>query len=714
MTRLDFTLVHEVPGRLRLRVPALRTPDLDGAHLESWMDAVAGVRQARVNRAAASLTLHYQGGPAARAAILERLAHCSPAPLPPLTAGREAGIAPMVTSALGLAALPLLTPPMQQLLTFVTQGQTLAGGVDTLIRRGIKVEVLDALAIGLAAARGEVYTAGITGFLLALGEYLEQRTERQSDRLLRQLLRPEPAMAWVERDGTLIQVAGDEVLEGETVVVGVGETIPVDGRVIDGVALVNQAAVTGENVPVRKEAPRRVVAGSTLEDGRLRIAATQVGADTTTARIARFIQESLGKQSETQRLADRLADQRVYLTLVTGGLVYAVTRDLTRLQAVFLVDYSCALKLGTPVAFKSGMYAAASHGVLMKGGQAIEQLAAVDTVVFDKTGTLTHSELIVTDVLVLDPTGCSEAELLALVASVEEHASHPVAKAVVEAARERDLQHITHGEVDYLVAHGLAADVSAPGGSRRVRIGSRHYLEQHENIRFDAHEPLIDRLQDEGKTLLFVGNDQGPVGLIALRDTLRADARETIARLRALGIKQLIMITGDRRAKAEALAIELGLDAVYADMAPEGKAGIIETLQQAGHQVAFVGDGVNDGPALVAAEVGIAMPRGADIARATADIVLMDDRLAAVADARDLAGRTMQLIRTNFNLAVGINTAILGGAVMGWLSPVASAVLHNGSTIGILLNALAGVSQAPGVRGQTAERMRHLKEAVRG
>jgi manganese/zinc-transporting P-type ATPase C len=225
---------------------------------------------------------------------------------------------------------------------------------------------------------------------------------------------------------------------------------------------------------------------------------------------------------------------------------------------------------------------------------------------------------------------------------------------------------------------------------------------------------LIDRLQDEGKTLLFVGNDQGPVGLIALRDTLRADARETIARLRALGIKQLIMITGDRRAKAEALALELGLDAVYADMAPESKAGIIETLQQAGHQVAFVGDGVNDGPALVAAEVGIAMPRGADIARATADIVLMDDRLAAITDARDLACRTMQLIRTNFNLAVGINTAILGGAVMGWLSPVASAVLHNGSTIGILLNALAGVSQAPGMRGQAAERIRHLKEAVRG
>jgi heavy metal translocating P-type ATPase len=521
-------------------------------------------------------------------------------------------------------------------------------------------------------------------------------------------------MAWVERDGVLVQVAGDEVEEGETVVVGLGETIPVDGRVLEGAALVNQAAVTGEDVPVRKEAPRRVVAGSTLVEGRLRIQATQVGADTTTARISRFIQESLGKQSDTQRLADQLADKRVYLTLVTGGLVYAFTRDLTRLEAVFLVDYSCALKLGTPVAFKSGMYAAAAQGVLMKGGQAIEHLAGVDTVVFDKTGTLTHSELAVTDVVVLDPNGCSEADLLALVASVEEHASHPVAKAVVEAARERDLQHITHGEVDYLVAHGMAAQVGPQGQTNRIRIGSRHYLQEHEGIAFDAHEALIDRLQEEGKILLFVGGEGGPVGLIALRDTLRADAAATLKRLRALGVKQLVMITGDRHAKAQALAQELGLDAFHAEMPPEGKAGVIEALQAAGHKVAFVGDGVNDGPALVAAEVGIAMPRGADIARATADIVLLDDRLAGVADARDLAARTMRLIRTNFNLAVGINTAILGGAILGWLSPVASAVLHNGTTIGILLNALAGVSQAPGIGAQARARVEQLKEVVGG
>ncbi|WP_243725213.1 HAD-IC family P-type ATPase [Candidatus Thiosymbion oneisti] len=435
---------------------------------------------------------------------------------------REAEFTPMVTTAMTLAVLPFLTPRMQKVVTFVNVGSTLVKGADVLIKEGIKMEVLDALAVGLAAADGEVYTANITDLLLSLGEFLERRTERQSDRLLRRLLRPEPAMAWVERDGELVQINGDEVCKGEIVTVGVGETVPVDGRVVDGVALVNQAAVTGEDVPVLREAPKRVIAGSVLEEGQIRVEAVQVGADTTTARVSRFIQESLSKRSDTQRLAEELADKRVYLTLGTGGIVYALTPDLTQLQSVFLVDYSCALKLGTPVAFKSGIYRAAEHGVLMKGGEAIEHLAEIDTLVFDKTGTLTHSELIVTDVLVLArDDGCTEEGLLALVASVEEHARHPVAEAVVEAAKEWDLQHISHG-------------------------------------------------------------------------------------------------------------------------------------------------------------------------------ALMDDRLSAVADAREIAAKTMGLIRGNFKAAVGINTAILGGAISGWLSPVASALLHNGTTIGILLNALKGVRLSGG------------------
>jgi cation-transporting P-type ATPase C len=709
MARLAFTLAHEVSSRLRIKLPALADPALDTAYLEAWMEALAGVCSVRTNRPAHSLIIEYEGGQAVREATLRRLETFSMegAAQTLQQVGREAEVAPMVTTAMTLAILPLLKPRMQQVLTFVNVGSRLVKGVDVLFREGVKVEVLDALAVGLAAARGELYTANMTGFLLALGEFLERKTERQSDRLLRRLLRPDSAMAWVERDGELVQVAGSEVSTGEIVVVGTGERIPVDGRVVEGAALVNQADITGEDTPVRKEAPRRVVSGSVIVEGQIRMEATQVGQETTTARVARFIEESLARRSKTQRVADELADKRVYLTLSTGGLAYALTHDLTRLESVFLVDYSCALKLGTPMAFKSARYRAADHGVLMKGGEAIEHLADADTVVFDKTGTLTHSELVVTDVQVFSRDGDSAEELLALVASVEEHASHPVAKAVVDAARERDLQHISHGEVDYLVAHGMSACI----GDGRVVIGSRHYLEEHQGISFSGYRSVIERLQDEGKALLYVGSERGPLGLIALRDTLRTEAPETLRRLRELGVSRLIMLTGDRQQKAEALAEELGLDECYAEMRPEEKAKFVEQLQSTGRKVAFVGDGVNDGPALVAAAVGIAMPRGADIARATADIVLLDDRLGAVADAREIARRTMQLIRTNFNLAVGINTGILGGAVMGWLSPVASALLHNGTTIGILLNALAGVSIRPDEANAVTQRLQTLRQA---
>lgn len=678
--------MHEVPGRIRLRMPLLADARLSAGQLEAWLDAVDVVRHVRINRVARSIVIDYRPGEDAREAVLDRL-HRFRAELdgPAEEDDGDAGVVELVSAVMAMALIPVLPPAGKKALTLLAIGPTLARGTDALIRGGLRTEVLDGLAVGLSAARGEYVTAALTASMLGLGEYLEARTARQSDRMLRRLLRPEPAPAWVERDGALVQIPGEEVREGERVAVGPGETIPVDGRVVDGAALVNQSAITGEDVPVRREPLQRVISGAVVVDGQIKVEATRVGDDTTTARVARFIQESLSQRSTTQRLTDELADRRVYLTLGTGAAVYALTRDLRRLQSVFLVDYSCALKLGTPVAFKSGMVRAADGGVLMKGGEAIENLAGIDTLVFDKTGTLTHSDLAVTDVVVLDGEH-DESSLLALVASVEEHATHPIASAVVDEARTRELDHISHGEVSYLVAHGMAADV----GDGRLFIGSRHYLEEHLQLDFSAHAEAIECLLGQGKILLYVGDERGPVGLVALRDRVRADARQTLDRLRRLGIRRMVMITGDRRAKAEALGSRLEMDEIHAEMPPEEKAAVVERLRQEGARVGFIGDGVNDGPALAASDVGIAMPRGADIARATADIVLMDDRLSAVADARAVAVETMQLIRTNFNLAVGINTGILVAAAVGRLSPVASAVLHNGSTIGILLNALSG------------------------
>jgi heavy metal translocating P-type ATPase len=523
---------------------------------------------------------------------------------------------------------------------------------------------------------------------MQLGGYLERKTERQSDNMLRRLLKPEPILAWVERNGVLVQIPDDQIAAGDRVEVGPGEKIAVDGLVLDGAALVNQAAITGESVPVRKEIMDRVIAGSLIEDGRLRIEARHVGDETTTARIAKFIDDSLDQPSDTQRMAERLADKRVYLTLGTGGLIYLLTRDERRLESVFLVDYSCALKLGTPLAFKSGMYRAASDGILLKGGEAIEHLAAVDTVVFDKTGTLTRSDLEVTDVVVLDEERWPRDRLLAITASIEEHATHPIAEAIVRRAKEEKLNHIDHGEVDYLVAHGM----SCPVNGDRLLIGSRHYLEEHEHLSFEPFREQIAMLEAAGKTLLYVGTEGEAIGLIALRDTLREDAIDVLERLRSLGVEHLVMLTGDHRQRADALAAELGIDEVFAEQVPEDKAGVLEQLRAEGRRVAFVGDGVNDGPALVAADVGIAMSRGAELARATADVVLLEDRLALLPEAVEISQRTMRLVAANYRAAIGINTGVMIGAAMGWLSPVATALLHNGTTVGLLLKALRGLS----------------------
>jgi heavy metal translocating P-type ATPase len=682
--------VHETPDRLRFRERFLGDPLVDFSWLETWLEQIRGVESLRINRRARSVVLHYDGSSETRSRICTAIAGLRRRRLPVGESEPSAGadLGPVLTTAALIVASPFLPVWALRALTFVNLFRTVAKGGDTLINRGVKIEVLDAIAVGLTAARGEYVTANITEFLMQLGAYLETRTERQSNRMLRRLIRPEPVMAWVEREGRLIQIPDDEIRAGERVETGVGERIAVDGLVIDGTALVNQSSITGEPMPVRKEVMDRVIAGSVVEDGRLRIEARHVGDDTTTARIARFIDESLERSSPTQRMAERLADQRVLLTLGTGGLIYLLTGDQRRLSSVFLVDYSCALKLGTPLAFKSGMYHAAAAGILLKGGEAIERLAEIDTVVFDKTGTLTNSSLEVSDVVVLDEARWPRDRLLAMTASIEEHASHPVAEAVVRKARQERLNHVDHGEVEYLVAHGM----SCPMGGDRLLIGSRHFLEDHEGLSFTAFEARIEALQGEGKTILYIGTPNEPIGLIALSDSVRAETPAVLAALRDMGVRHLAMLTGDSAVRAEALAGELGLDEVFSEQAPEDKAGIIEQLRAEGRRVAFIGDGVNDGPALIAADVGVAMARGADLARATADAMLLEDRLDLLVEAVETSRRTMGLVASNYRAAIGINTGVMLGAALGALSPVTTAVLHNGTTVGLLLRALRGLS----------------------
>ncbi|WP_395698108.1 heavy metal translocating P-type ATPase [Methylocella sp.] len=677
-------VVHELPGRLRLRLPADHLADATAA-----LSRAEGVRAARANPRCGSLAVVHDGRAPTRARILKIAANPPPAPEPAPSPSPAEGAA--LALSVGAFLVALAAPrPLAALVTLANISRAILLGIEATLAHGMKVETLDALAVALPAARGDYATANFTRLLTTLAGYIESTTIERSDELLRSLLRRRPKDVWVRApDGELRRVAFASLKGGEEVAVGLGETIPVDGTVLDGDAYVDQSAVTGESLPLPLGPGGTALAGAIVTDGRLVIRAERVGGATTTGRITRYIQEALERPAEIQSVSDEMADRRVGITLGSAAGVFALTRSWRRLESVFQVDYSCTVKLGTPIALKTAMYRAAREGALVKSGQALETLAGVDTVVFDKTGTLTHNTLEVTDIFPLRP-GVDEDRAIAIVASLGEHTTHPIARAVVELARRRRLAHIPHEEVNFIVGHGVEGEI-ADGA---VIFGSRHFLEDDENVSFAPQRALAARLAGEGKSLLFAALDERPLAVFALRDRLREDAAATLARLRARGIRRLVMITGDGREKALAFGEQLGLDEVFYERQPEDKARIVESLRKDGARVAFVGDGVNDGPALMAADVGIAMPRAADIARATADVALIDDRLDALADLHELAQATMALIRSNFSVAVGANTAILAGAAGGLLSPRATAALHNGATIGVLLRSLAA-NRAP-------------------
>ncbi|PTQ71891.1 heavy metal translocating P-type ATPase [Celeribacter persicus] len=680
-------IVHETKGRLRVKMPILGLPGLDTEHLARVLRGTPEVRTVRINPGAMSVVFEFTGGRATRYRILDRLSCLTRDQMrfrAPDEDTRPSAV-PLFKRAALLAALPVLPPTVGRVLAIATIAPRVLRGARSLVSEGITVEVLDALAVSLGALQGRFGTAVTTDFMMETGEYLEESTIRHSGALLQDLLMPNPEHAWIERDGHAVEVPFSEVRKGDRVVVQTGELVPVDGVVCGGAAQINQASITGESLPETKTVGDMIIAGSLVESGSLKIIAEQVGSDTTTAQIAAMIRESLEKRSTTEKRAERHANRQVYMTLGLGAATLLWTRDVRRLSSVFLVDYACPIKLSAPVAIRATMSEAVARGILIKGGPSIEKLAEVDTFVFDKTGTLTRGELAVTDVISLKLRGWSKARLLALAASLEEHSQHPLAHAIVAEAKARDTGHCDHGDVIFDVGHGLRAEVSG----KEVLIGSRHFLENREGVDFTPHEAVLDRLTDEGKMALFIAVGGKPAGLIGLRDELRDDANETAARLRASGVKRLVMLTGDRRARAEGFGETLGFDTVHADLRPEDKARILAELQERGHKVAFVGDGINDAPALAQAHVGFSMSQGADIAQATSDITLMDDRISAVADAREASDRAMQIIRTNTNLALGINTGLFIAASAGTLSPVAAAVAHNGSTFGLLLYALS-------------------------
>lgn len=685
----NFIIKHETKDRIRLFCE-----DLDLSYnpktLTSEIRSIKNVKNARVNLKNKNIIISFEDGD--KENILSSISSLDlekfKTYLPFYKTSQKPDIKPMFYSLGALGLSPFLKDKNTLLaLSSFAALPTFKEGAKELFTEGLTSKVLEASAIGASMIRKDFVAANSTNAMISIGEYIEETTVHKSDDLIKELAKPNVQNAWIEivKNGKKEEklISANDVKIGDIVIVNSGDTIPIDGHVLSQEAMINQVSMTGEAEPVLKKRGDKVMSGTIVEEGRLRIWAENVGEDTATARIKKYIQSSLNEKSSVGLKASQLAEKLVPVTLGLSGVAYLINRDLQSVASVLQADYSCALKLATPVAFKSAISQAGQNGILVKGAKTLEALHEVDTFVFDKTGTLTYGKLEVVAVQSFDKNW-SKSDILNLTASAEEHYFHPVAQAVVEAAKENGFVHTHHNEVKFIVAHGVKTTVD----NKDVVIGSRHFLEEDEGISFNKHEKSIESCLDKGRTLLYIGYDGKLLGTISMVDLVRENAKNAIKALKSLGVKEVVMLTGDIQEKADKIAKEVGVDTVYAELLPTQKAAKVKELKDNGAKIAFVGDGINDAPALINANVGISMFKGADIAKATADISLLKDDIAAVVEAKELANKTMKRIEQHFNATVGINSTILFGATIGVLNPISTALLHNGTTIGLLLNSM--------------------------
>ncbi|WP_298751272.1 heavy metal translocating P-type ATPase [uncultured Arcobacter sp.] len=695
----NFIKVHQTSTRVRYKYFLLKEKFIDENILKNHLKRIDYVIDVRINKKAFSIIFEIQKDITekleeilTKLTLDELLSNCeNEAVCVSCVSEEEPSIKGMLNASSALISERLVRNNMLKAgITTAASIPLLIDGSKELLSQGLTSKVLESAAVAISIYRKDYLAANSTNVMLELGEYIEETTVHKSDDLLKELAKPNVEEAWVEKvvDGktTEILIKSSEVEVGDIVVVGIGNTIPVDGHILEGTGSVNQVSMTGEAEPIVKYRGDRVISGTIIEEGRFRIWAEHVGSNTATQRIRHYIENSLNEKSSVQLKANKLANKLVPVTLGLAGVSYIFAKDFERVASILQADYSCALKLATPVAFKSTISKAGHNGIMIKGAKSIEALSNADTFVFDKTGTLTCGELEVISVESYSDDW-TEEEVLNLTASTEEHYFHPVAEAVVKAAKERGFVHMHHEEVEFIVAHGVKTEVKG----KSVVIGSRHFVEDDEKIDFSEHKDKINNSLKNGKTLLYIGYDGKLLGTIGLSDELRENTKESIAKLKNLGVKNIIMLTGDTKEKAKLIADEIGIDEVRAELLPQDKAKIVKELMSEGKKVAFIGDGINDAPALISAHVGISMSRGADIAKATADISLLKDDIACVVEAKEYANKTMNLINNNFNATVGINSCILAGATFGLFSPIVTAVLHNGTTIGLLLNSIRGV-----------------------
>ena len=689
---MKCTILHEGKGRMRVHVEKVRMTLHRADVLEAYLNHHDAIIHAAVYERTGDVVITYTGKRTAAIAIL---------------AGYKFDVAEydaLVTSAdsrrlnreyqdkmfdlvAGRCLRKLFLPaPLDAAYTAFRSIRFLWKGVRCVLSRRLEVEVLDALSIGVSLLRGDFGTAGSVMFLLNLGSLLEEWTRKKSLDDLARSMALNVDKVWVRSQGTEVLVPLTKVRSGDEVVVRSGNMIPLDGTVLEGEAMVNQAALTGESMPVRKAEGSTLYAGTVVEEGECVFIAKAEGGSNRYDKIVAMIEESEKLKSSTENRALVLADKLVPWCLGATVVTYLLTRNVTRAISCLMVDFSCALKLSMPLAVLSAMRECGSYHITVKGGKYLEALSKADTIVFDKTGTLTRATPQVVEVVPF--SGCNEREVLQLAACLEEHFPHSMANAVVRAAKERDISHEEmHSEVEYIVAHGIASRV----GGQRVVIGSHHFVFEDEKCTIPtAEQQKFDALKPAYSHLYMAASGQ-LVGVICISDPLRPEAAAVLNGLRALGIRNTVMMTGDSERTAAAIAKQVGVDRFFAEVLPEDKANFVQQAKAEGHTVVMIGDGINDSPALSAADIGIAINSGAAIAREIADVTIKADSLEELVALKAIANSLQKRVHANYRFVLTFNSTLIALGALGILQPASSAMLHNLSTIGISLKSMTNL-----------------------
>ena len=686
---MKFEIKHEIKGRMRVRMHQKRMTCREADILLFYLSSQRHITGVKVREINCDATINYVGSRQEVINALQKFKY-ETAGVPENfleNSGRELNehykeqlINKVVIRGLNLLFVP---KPIQAIIALWKSAKYICKGAKILLKGKIQVEVLDATAIGVSVLRNDTSTASSIMFLLSIGELLEEWTHKKSVDDLARSMSLNVSKVWKKVENTEQLVSCDDIKLNDEVVVHVGNVIPFDGEVIDGEAMVNQASLTGESVPVRKHKESYVYAGAVVEEGELTVKVKAIGGSSKFEKIVTMIEESEKLKSSLESKAERIADKLVPYTLLGTGAVYLFTRNVTRALSVLMVDFSCALKLAMPISVLSAIREASIYNITVKGGKYLEAIAEADSIVFDKTGTLTKAQPTVVDVISFN--GQSQDELLKIAACLEEHFPHSMAKAVVDAAAKKGLEHEEeHTKVEYIVAHGISTFYNG----RKTIIGSSHFV-------FEDEKCVVPKgMEEKFNNLplqcshLYLAIENELAGVICIEDPLRDEAEAVINSLKKAGLSKVVMMTGDSERTASVIAKRVGVDEYYSEVLPEDKADFVEKEKAKGRKVIMIGDGINDSPALSAADVGVAISDGAELAREIADIMIGAENLYELVILKQLSDGLMKRIKRNYRFIVTFNAGLILLGVSGILQPTTSALFHNMSTLGISLKSM--------------------------